>query len=63
MQDTFVGEIDASSITIVWAMSDLGKNPRVLNKVQAEIRGCVGKKAKLDQDDLKNLKYSKMEVK
>ncbi|KAK9266683.1 hypothetical protein L1049_012397 [Liquidambar formosana] len=63
MMDTSVGGIDTSSITIVWAMSELVKNPRVLNKVQAEIRGCVGKKAKLDQDDLKNLKYLKMVVK
>ncbi|KAK9288734.1 hypothetical protein L1049_017198 [Liquidambar formosana] len=61
--DTFVGGIDTSSITIVWVMSELVKNPRVLDKVQAEIRGCVGKKAKLDQDDLKNLKYLKMVVK
>ncbi|GKV23435.1 hypothetical protein SLEP1_g33164 [Rubroshorea leprosula] len=48
---------------ILWAMSELIKNPRVMKKVQSEIRSCIGKKSKLDDDDVAKLKYLKMVVK
>ena len=31
-------------VAIVWAMTELVKNPRVMKKVQTEIRSCVGRK-------------------
>ena len=44
-------------------MSELIKNPRVMNKVQAEIRNCMGRKAKLEGEDVAKFKYLKMVVK
>ncbi|TYH45185.1 hypothetical protein ES332_D11G247000v1 [Gossypium tomentosum] len=44
--DAFMGGIVTTSTTILRAMSELKKNPRVMNKVQAGIRNCIGKKAK-----------------
>ncbi|XVF61603.1 hypothetical protein PTKIN_Ptkin08bG0143500 [Pterospermum kingtungense] len=61
--DTFIGGTVTTSITILWAMSELMKNPRVMNKVQAEIRSCIGKKAKVEGEDVAKFKYLKMVVK
>ncbi|KAG4121641.1 hypothetical protein ERO13_D11G220533v2 [Gossypium hirsutum] len=47
--DAFMGGIVTTSTTILRAMSELKKNPRVMNKVQAGIRNCIGKKAKRPQ--------------
>ncbi|TXG75699.1 hypothetical protein E1A91_1Z022400v1 [Gossypium mustelinum] len=61
--DAFIGGIVTTSTTILWAMSELIKNPRVMNKVQAEIRNCIGKKEKVEGKDVAKLKYLKMDVK
>nr|XP_027093481.1 cytochrome P450 71A1-like [Coffea arabica] len=39
------------------------KKPTVMRKVQAEIRGIIGKKQMLDEDDVQNLPYLKAVVK
>ncbi|XVE86793.1 hypothetical protein DITRI_Ditri18aG0062600 [Diplodiscus trichospermus] len=62
-QDTFIGGIVATAVTVLWAMSELIKNPRVMNKVQADIRNCIGKKAKVEGKDVAKFKYLKMVVK
>ncbi|XVF61604.1 hypothetical protein PTKIN_Ptkin08bG0143600 [Pterospermum kingtungense] len=61
--DTFIGGTVTTSITILWAMSELMKNPRVMNKVQAEVRSCIGKKEKVEGEDIAKFKYLKMVVK
>ncbi|MBA0860871.1 hypothetical protein Goshw_022094 [Gossypium schwendimanii] len=61
--DAFIGGIVTTSTTILRAMSEMKKNPRVMNKVQAEIRNCIGKKAKVEGKDVAELKYLKMVVK
>ncbi|TYI56864.1 hypothetical protein E1A91_D11G241600v1 [Gossypium mustelinum] len=61
--DAFMGGIVTTSTTILRAMSELKKNPRVMNKVQAGIRNCIGKKAKVEGKDVSKLKYLKMVVK
>lgn len=61
--NTFIGGTDTGAVTMVWAMSELMANPRVMKKVQAEVRSCVGSKPKVDRDDLAKLKYLKMVVK
>ena len=48
---------------IVWAMTELVKNPRVMKKVQTEIRSCVGRKSNVDESELEKLGYLKMVVK
>ncbi|KAL1833449.1 hypothetical protein ACET3Z_003100 [Daucus carota] len=61
--DLFLASIDTSSGTTVWAMSELARNPRVMRKVQAEIRNAVGNKAVVDESEIEKLKYFKMVVK
>ncbi|KAF6140081.1 hypothetical protein GIB67_001822 [Kingdonia uniflora] len=61
--DILVGGIDASTVTMVWAMEELVKNPRVIKKVQDEIRSCVGNKGKVEESDLRQLHYLKMVLK
>ncbi|KAL8109383.1 cytochrome P450 71B34-like [Apium graveolens] len=61
--DLFMASIDTSSGTIIWAMSELAKNPRVMRKVQAEIRKIVGHKSEVDESEIDKMKYFKMVVK
>ncbi|XP_025797444.1 4-hydroxyphenylacetaldehyde oxime monooxygenase-like [Panicum hallii] len=62
--DTFLGGIDTSSVTILWAMSELIRNPRVLRKAQDEVRAAVGSdKARVEPDDVPGLPYLRMVVK
>ena len=58
-----MGGTDTSAVTIVWAMSEFMANLRVVKKVQAEIRICVGRKQKVDTEDIAKLKYLKMVTK
>ncbi|VAH54054.1 unnamed protein product [Triticum turgidum subsp. durum] len=60
---TFIGGSDTASVTILWAMAELIRKPRLLKKVQNEIRGVVGGNERVRHDDLANLGYLKMVVK
>jgi len=62
-QDTFVGGINTTSITMVWAMAEMIQHPSVLKSVQDEIRDVVGGKEMASPDDVSNLKLLKMVVK
>ncbi|CAD6207656.1 unnamed protein product [Miscanthus lutarioriparius] len=62
--DTFIGAIDTSSVTILWAMSELMRKPQVLRKAQAEVRAAVGdNKPRVDSEDAAKIPYLKMVVK
>ncbi|KAK3146706.1 hypothetical protein QOZ80_3BG0270570 [Eleusine coracana subsp. coracana] len=61
--DTFIGGNTTSSVTIHWAMSELIRHPRVLMKLQDEIRTAVGKKERVQHEDMPKLKYLRMVVK
>ncbi|KAL4627399.1 hypothetical protein ACB092_05G163000 [Castanea dentata] len=63
LMDIVLGGVDTSSITIVWAMTELVRNPRVMKKAQAEIQSFVGMKPYVDESELENLQYLKMVVK
>jgi 4-hydroxyphenylacetaldehyde oxime monooxygenase len=65
LQDTFLGGIDTSSVTMLWAMSELIRKPRVLKKAQNEVRAVVGsnKQERVQPDDVPKLEYVKMVVK
>jgi cytochrome P450 len=38
MQNIFIAGTDTSTAIVIWAMTALMNNPRVMNKVQMEIR-------------------------
>jgi 4-hydroxyphenylacetaldehyde oxime monooxygenase len=63
MQDTFVGGVNTTSVTILWAMSELIRNPRVLKKVQEEIRVAARGNNWVQPEDMSKLSYLKMVVK
>ncbi|KAF7045542.1 hypothetical protein CFC21_054640 [Triticum aestivum] len=60
---TFVAGIDTNAATIVWAMSELVRKPRVLKKVQDSIRDVVGDNKSVQSDDISKLSYLRMVVK
>ncbi|XP_043717154.1 cytochrome P450 71B10-like isoform X3 [Telopea speciosissima] len=63
LTNIFLGGVDTSAVTIVWAMTELVKNPQVMKKVQDEIRSTVGKKENVIEAIIEQLKYLKMVVK
>uniref|UniRef100_A0ACD5VLS8 Uncharacterized protein n=1 Tax=Avena sativa TaxID=4498 RepID=A0ACD5VLS8_AVESA len=62
LMNTFVGGNHTSSVTISWAMAELIRQPRVLKKVQDEIRLAAGGR-RAQQEDMGSLKYLRMVVK
>ncbi|XP_027337287.1 cytochrome P450 71A1-like [Abrus precatorius] len=63
LMDMFVAATDTTAATSVWAMTALIKNPRVMKKVQEEIRSMGGQKDLLDEDDIKKCPYFKAMIK
>ncbi|XP_022956390.1 cytochrome P450 71B34-like [Cucurbita moschata] len=62
IMDIFLAGVESGAGTIVWAMSELIRNPRVMKKLQNEIRSCI-KKDSVKETDLEKLEYLKMVVK
>ncbi|WVY94059.1 hypothetical protein V8G54_033147 [Vigna mungo] len=63
IQDIFVGGGETSSSTVEWAMSELIRNPRVMEKVQAEVRKVYDRKGYVDETELQKLIYLKSIIK
>ncbi|CAA0805791.1 Cytochrome P450 71B37 [Striga hermonthica] len=62
--DMFSGGSESSSTTVNWAMVELMRNPGVMEKAQAEIRGSLkGKTSTIDESDLQGLTYLKLVIK
>ncbi|KAL1207173.1 Cytochrome P450 71B6 [Cardamine amara subsp. amara] len=63
LMDVFVAGVDTSAITMDWTMAELVRHPRVMKKLQTEIRERVGEKGKVTYEDLESLVYMKMVIK
>ncbi|GMN49057.1 hypothetical protein TIFTF001_018226 [Ficus carica] len=59
----FLGGVDTSAITMIWAMAELAKNPTLMKKAQEEVRNIVGNKGKVTNSDIEKLHYLKMIIK
>lgn len=63
MLDMFMGGIDTSVATIEWAMSEMLKNPIIMEKAQAEARNVFDSKGSVDEAGLEELNYLKSVIK
>ncbi|KAL1215999.1 Cytochrome P450 71B7 [Cardamine amara subsp. amara] len=64
ISDIFLAGVNTSAVTLSWAMTELIRNPRVMKKVQDEIRTKLGdNKEIITEDDLTKLDYFKLVVK
>ncbi|KDP35270.1 hypothetical protein JCGZ_09429 [Jatropha curcas] len=63
IMNIFVGASDTITATVIWAMTYLMKNPIAMKKIQEEVRGIVGNKGLVNEDDIPNLSYLKLVVK
>ncbi|XP_071727549.1 premnaspirodiene oxygenase-like [Rutidosis leptorrhynchoides] len=61
--DMLLAGTDTSSSTIDWAMSELIKNPRVMKKLQDELRQTFKGKKKIYESDIQELVYLKQVIK
>ncbi|XP_028785666.1 cytochrome P450 83B1-like [Neltuma alba] len=63
LMNIFIAGTDTSAATIVMAMTSLIKNPRVMKKVQDEIRKLYSEKEFISEEDIERLPYLKAVVK
>ncbi|KAF5799309.1 putative cytochrome P450 [Helianthus annuus] len=63
IMDVLTGGIDTTVVTMVWAMSEITRSPRVMQKLQSEIRNCTGKIKKENKLDTTKMTYLKMVMK
>ncbi|KAE8680310.1 Cytochrome P450 71D8 [Hibiscus syriacus] len=63
VQDMFSAGGETTSMTIEWAMSEMLKNPKVLEKAQAEVRHVFNKRGEVNEESLSELKYLKLVMK
>ncbi|TVU46271.1 hypothetical protein EJB05_05796, partial [Eragrostis curvula] len=61
--EIFSAGSETSSTTLEWAMSELVKNPRVMQKAQAEVREAFKGKHKLSEADMEKLSYLPLVIK
>ncbi|KAL3849307.1 hypothetical protein ACJIZ3_011189 [Penstemon smallii] len=63
LMNLFLAATDPTAAIITWVMTALIKKSSTLKKVQEEIRGHVGNKGIVDEDDINKLPYLKAVVK
>ncbi|CAH8388214.1 unnamed protein product [Eruca vesicaria subsp. sativa] len=64
LMNVFLAGIDTSAVTMIWAMSELVRNPRAMKKAQEMIRSTLGDKREIiTEDDLGKVDYLKLIIK
>ncbi|KAL0921502.1 hypothetical protein M5K25_008580 [Dendrobium thyrsiflorum] len=61
--DLFLAGSDTSSNTIVWAMTELIRHPKVMQKAQLEVRKVLNGKRILEEQDISKLPYLNQVIK
>ena len=63
-QDIFLAGVDTSAITMIWVMTELARNPRVMKKAQENIRATLGlERERITEEDLGKVDYLKLVIK
>ncbi|CAD5333179.1 unnamed protein product [Arabidopsis thaliana] len=61
MTDIVLGGVNAGTITMIWTMTELTRYPRVMKKLQEEIRATLGpNKERITEEDLEKVEYLKL---
>ncbi|ESQ32864.1 hypothetical protein EUTSA_v10004062mg [Eutrema salsugineum] len=64
LSNIFLAGIDTGAITMIWAMTELARNPKMMKKVQGEIRDCLGNnKERITEEDIDKVPCLKMVIK
>ncbi|XP_010541760.1 PREDICTED: cytochrome P450 71B12-like [Tarenaya hassleriana] len=63
LMDVLLGGIDTSAQAVAWTMTHLMTNPRVMRKVQTELRERIKNKDNITEEGMKDLDYLKMVIK
>ncbi|KAG0478933.1 hypothetical protein HPP92_013652 [Vanilla planifolia] len=61
--DLFLAGTETTSSTLVWAMTELIRHPKALQKAQTQVRNTLQGKTEIKQSDVSNLPYLKMVIK
>ncbi|PON40048.1 Cytochrome P450, E-class, group IV [Parasponia andersonii] len=61
--DIFIAGGETSSTVVEWAMSEMLKNPKVMEKAQAEVRLVFGGKENVNEEDLHKLEFMDLVIK
>ncbi|XP_057435708.1 cytochrome P450 71D11-like [Lotus japonicus] len=61
--DFFSAGSGTAITTIIWAMTEMMKDPTVLKKTQIEVREVFDKRGKIDESGIEELKYFKVVIK
>ncbi|MED6122582.1 hypothetical protein PIB30_041120, partial [Stylosanthes scabra] len=61
--DMFVGGGETSSAVVDWAMAEMIKKPKVMERAQAEVKRVYGNKGYVDESELHQLIYLKCIIK
>ncbi|KAL5735696.1 hypothetical protein ACOSQ2_030484 [Xanthoceras sorbifolium] len=61
--DLFMAGTETSSATLEWAVAEMLKNPKVLEKAQAEVRQVFDRKGYVDEAGFHELEYLKLVIK
>lgn len=59
----FAGGTDTTYTALEWTMTELLRHPKVMNKLQNEVRGIVGNKRDMTEDDLIGMNYLRAVIK
>nr|QWK52237.1 cytochrome P450 71B17 [Isatis tinctoria] len=64
LTNIFIGGIDTGAITMIWAMTELARNPELMKKVQGQIRDGLGNnKERITEEDISKVPYLNLVIK
>ncbi|KAF2292790.1 hypothetical protein GH714_028966 [Hevea brasiliensis] len=63
LMDLFLAGVNTSAVTLIWAMSEIARNPRVMKKAQEEVRNVIGNRERVTEGDIDELPYLHMVIK
>lgn len=62
-QETFGAGGETAATTVNWAISEMMKNPRIMQKAQAEVREVFNTKGQVDETEIKEMIYLNFVIK